>query len=482
MRKIASLLSVLMLLCTLAFGQSRTITGTVNDETGNPIPFATITETGTRNATTATAEGSFSISVKPGSTLTVSSTGFQGQTITPDGNSVNFKLIRTGGQLTEVVVTALGQTRNRDKVGFAATTFRAEDVTRSAPVSALDGLQGKVPGAEISTIGGAGSSSKIILRGYSSVNTSESNQPLIIVDGVPFNNSRLGSFNDFANSGGVDVGNGLNDLNPNDIESISILRGANASSLYGSRAQNGVVIITTKKGRAGKVNIDFNSSTVVSSVGKLPDLQKTWGQGWGALHWKEENGSWGPKMDGRDRLWGSIVDNSRLIKPFSPAKDNIREFYDNGIELNNSLSVRGGSENSTFYFSYGNVYNDGVLPEDVDVYRRNTLALKGSTKAGKFLASASFNYINKAGKTASTDDNDEGASPFEDIIQIPRDHRIIDYKAYHNKFFNVDNFWDPYAANPYFTLFENGTRHSNDRFFGNVELGYDFSKAINLRF
>jgi hypothetical protein len=183
-------------------------------------------------------------------------------------------------------------------------------------------------------------------------------------------------------------------------------------------------------------------------------------------------------MDGRERLWGSIVDNSRLIKPFSPVKNNVRSFYDNGLELNNSLSIRGGNENSTFYFSYGNVYNDGVLPEDRDLYRRNTIALRGSTKANNFLASGSFNYINKAGRTPNSDDNDEGSSTFEDIIEIPRDHHITDFKAINNKFFNVDNFWNPYAANPYFSLFESGNKHQNDRFFGNVELGYDFSKAI----
>jgi hypothetical protein len=118
-------------------------------------------------------------------------------------------------------------------------------------------------------------------------------------------------------------------------------------------------LITTKRGRAGKLSVDFTSSAIFSSVAKLPDFQNVWGQGWNGLHYKEENGSWGPKMDGKDRLWGSRVDNSRLIKPFSPIEDNVRDFYDQGKELNNTIALRGGNENANFYMSYGNVYSMG---------------------------------------------------------------------------------------------------------------------------
>jgi TonB-dependent SusC/RagA subfamily outer membrane receptor len=255
-------LLTLCLLVSFSVWSQRTIRGKVIDANGTPLSGVTVTVRGTNTATQTNPDGTFSISAPQGSTLVFTSVGFLLQEAAVGTNdNVTIALQTQNRELTEVVVTALGQTSRRDKLGYAATTFRADEVTRSAPISALDGLQGKVPGAEISTIGGVGSSSKIILRGYSSLSTTESNQPLIIVDGVPFNNSRLGSFNDFANSGGVDVGNGLNDLNPNDIENISILRGAAASSLYGSRAQNGVVIITTKKGRSGKLNVDFKLGT-----------------------------------------------------------------------------------------------------------------------------------------------------------------------------------------------------------------------------
>ncbi|HEX6180562.1 MAG TPA: SusC/RagA family TonB-linked outer membrane protein [Chitinophagaceae bacterium] len=483
MRK-SILLFVAVLITAAVWAQQRTIKGKVADAKGVPLAGATVSVKGTVTATQTDAEGNFSIQASQGNTLVISNVGFGVLEVKVGAGDVipTITLQTQGSELSEVVVTALGQTRSRDKIGYAASTFKADDVVRSAPVSALDGLQGRVAGADISTIGGQpGSSSKIILRGYSSIGQTSNNQALIVVDGVPFNNSRLGSFNDFLNSGGVDFGNGLNDLNPNDIENITILKGAGATSLYGSRAANGVVLITTKKGKSGRINVDFTSSAIWSTVGKLPDFQNTFGQGWNGQHWKEENGSWGPKMDGTDRLWGSEVDNSRLIKPFSPVDDNVRHFYDMGLETNNSISVRGGTTNANFYFSYGNVYNNGVLPEDADVYRRNTLALRGQVKNDRFLASGSFNYINKAGRTANSDDTEAGSSTFENIIQIPRDFSIVDFKDYNNKFFNVDNYFTPYAANPYFSLFENGNDMQNDRFFGNVELGYDISRAWNVR-
>ena len=255
-------LGVLLLSFVGLWAQQRTIRGKVTDGNGKPLQGVNIQVKGTTNATQTDATGAYSISAVDGSTLVFTMVGFGTQEeLIGQRTEIDLALSQRASELTEVVVTALGQTRNRDKVGYSSTSFRADDIVRSAPISALDGLQGRVAGADMSTIGGQpGASSRIIIRGYNSIG-GQSNQALIVVDGVPFNNSRLGSFNDFANNGGVDFGNGLNDLNPNDIENITILKGAAASSLYGSRAQNGVVLITTKKGRAGKVSVDFTSSS-----------------------------------------------------------------------------------------------------------------------------------------------------------------------------------------------------------------------------
>jgi TonB-linked SusC/RagA family outer membrane protein len=483
MKKLLLLIVAIIYMSSVVFAQRRTISGKVTDANGKPLQGVTVSVKGGTARTQTDATGAFTIQdISDGNTIVFTSVGLNALEV-PVGQRTDFDIVmnQKATELTEVVVTALGQTRSRDKIGYSSQTFRSEDVVRSAPVSALDGLQGRIAGADISTIGGQpGSSSKVIVRGYASIG-GQSNQALIVVDGVPFNNSRLGSFNDFANSGGVDFGNGLNDINPNDIDNITVLKGAAATSLYGSRAQNGVVLITTKKGRAGKISIDFSSSSVWSTVAKLPDFQNTFGQGWSGQHWKEENGSWGPKLDNVERLWGSTVDNSRLIKPYSAVEDNVRHFYDMGTEFNNNISIRGGNETSNFFLSYGNVQSNGILPGKTDQIQRHTLSLRGLTRANKFLASGSFNFITKNGSTANTNDDEAGSSTFENIIQIPRDFNMVDFKDYNNKFFNVDNYFTPYAANPYFSLFENGNELVNNRFFGNVEVGYDISKVFNIR-
>lgn len=480
MRKFLTGLLALMFLCINAFSQTLEVTGRVTDANGAPVPKASIRIKGSKTGVSADNNGTFKISAKPGSTLVISAVGFREQEVAAAAN-VNISLSSADNNLREVVVTALGASRSREKLGYSATTFRSDDINRTAPVSVLDGLQGKVAGADISNVGGQpGTSSKLVLRGYGAI--AGNNQALVVVDGIPFNNSRPGSSsNIFAGDKGVDFGNGLNDINPNDIESISFLKGAAATSLYGSRAQAGAVIITTKKGRSGKLKVDFNSSAVFSSIGKIPTFQNTWGQGWNGQHYKEENGSWGPKLDGTERLWGSTVDNSRLIKPFSAQSNNVRDFYDQGLELNNSISIRGGTDNANFYFSYGNVNSDGIIPGSSDVYNRNTISVRGQVKSDRFSLSSSLNYINKQAKTVSSNDDASGSSTFENIIQIPRDFVITDFKDYNNKFFNVDNYFTPYAANPYFSINENGNKLNNDRFFGNVELGYKFTDWLDLK-
>src|SRR5215203_344594 len=475
-----------IVLSVQVFAQGRAIAGRVTDAQGRPVPYATVSVKGTSTTVSADENGNFTIQAAPNATLVFSASGFQG-TETNIGSHITVNgTLGNQAALSEVVVTALGPTRSREKIGYAATTFRSDEVVRTAPVSPLDGLQGRVAGADISTMGGQpGASSKIILRGY--ISLQGSNQALIIVDGVPFNNSRLGSGsrgpeNVLNAQGGTDFGNGLNDLNPNDIENITILKGAAATSLYGSRAQNGVVLVTTKKGRAGELRVDVSSSAMFSSVGRLPAWQNGWGQGWNGEHWKEENGSWGPRLDGRERLWGSEVDNSRLIKPYTALEDNVRDFYDLGTEFNNSVSLRGGNDNANFFFSYGNVSSNGIIPTDADSYKRNTISLRGQLKASdRFTISSSLNYINKNGKTVSSDDDAAGSSTFENILQIARDIPIVDFKDYKNKFFNINNYFTPYASNPYFSLFENGNQMRSDRFFGNVDLNYKLSNVFNIQ-
>src|SRR4030095_2859022 len=414
------LLSIIaVLFSTLAMAQTRTITGRVADNKGNPVSFATITETNTKNVATADEQGNFSLTIKV-SSLTISAVNLQEKTITVKGTIADIILERAEGQLQEVVVTALGQTKSKSKVGYSATTFNSETISRAAPVSPLDALQGKVAGADISHLGGPGSSTKVVLRGYGVI-AGGTTQPLYVIDGVPLSDSRFGSNNN------NDFGNSSGDVNPSDIESITVLKGTEAAALYGSTAKNGVILITTKRGRAGKLKIEYNGSANFSNVGRLPELQKTFGQGWSGVFILSENGSWGPKLDGKNRLWGSIVDNSQLLKPFSFVKDNVRDFYNTGTEYNNTISLSGGSEVTSFYFSYGNVTSDGVLPTQSDYLQRNTFALRTNSKFNNFTLNSSFNYINKKINAPYTGQaGSDGASLFSEILQIPVDIKISD--------------------------------------------------------
>jgi len=241
-------------------------------------------------------------------------------------------------------------------------------------------------------------------------------------------------------------------------------------------------MITTKRGRPGKLKVEYNGSVNFSKVGKLPDFQKTFGQGWSGTFVLSENGSWGPKLDGKERLWGSIVDNSQLLKPFTFIDDNMRDFYDIGTEYNNTVALSGGSDVTSFYFSYGNVTSNGVIPSNSDNLQRNSFALRTNSKFNKFTINSSFNYVNRKMNAPFTGQGvSAGTSTFENILQIPVDIKISDFRDYKNKFFNIDNYFTPYAENPYYPLYENRNSQNSDRFFGNVDLGYKFTNELSAQ-
>ncbi|HSB91952.1 MAG TPA: TonB-dependent receptor, partial [Flavitalea sp.] len=204
---------------------------------------------------------------------------------------------------------------------------------------------------------------------------------------------------------------------------------------------------------------------------------------WDAQDWLSENGSWGPRLDGQNRVWGALVENSQLLKPYRAVEDNVRDLYETGSEFNNSVSVSGGNENSTFMLSYGNIYSNGIIPTDNDSYRRNTLSLRGTTRYKGFSAEASMNYVNRSQRFVETGQSASGigSSFFEQILQIPVDIPIADLRDYKNLYFNVDNYFTPFAENPYYTLMENGARAGNDRFYGSVNLNYKASNWLSFQ-
>lgn len=458
------------------------VTGRVTNNKGEAVSYATVRVKGSKTSVVADVDGVFRIKASPGQTLIVTAATYvSGEaTVTAQGN-VDVILRVQDAALSEVVVTALGQSKNKAKVGYATTSFNSETISRASPVSILDGLQGKIAGADISSVSGTpGGSTKVVLRGYGIIGGGN-NQPLYVIDGVPLSDAL---FNDAATGGNgpalSDYGNGSTDINPNDIENITVLKGTAASALYGTQAKNGAIMITTKKGRTGKMRVDFSSTYNISEVGKLPTYQKEFGQGWGGTFILSENGSWGPKLDGKMRPWGATVDNSQLIKPFS--YQSLRKFFDKGTESNNNISISGGNDKTTYYFSYGNVFSDGILPGSNDKLQRHTFALRTNSTYNNLTISTSFNYINRSLNTPPKFSlSPFGNDVYSQIWQLPVDMPISDFRDYNNKFFNVDNYFTPYAENPYYDLFENGGNQKSDRFFGKLDLSYRFTNAFSAQ-
>ena len=311
MRKIVLSIFAVLMLCLSATAQNQRITGTVTDPDGAPAIGVTVSVVGTTVATTTNGNGEYTISAPKNASLEFSYVGMQTQTVAVAGRtSIDVVLQNDATQIDDVIVTATGMTRSEKTLGYAATKVSSEELISGKSSEVMLGLMGKVPGVNITQTGGTGTSQKVVVRGYSSI--SSSNQPLYVIDGSPVNNSFSGSA-DLNNS--IDFGTQANDINPEDVESITVLKGASATALYGSRAANGVIMITTKKGKAGdKVQAIFNSSVMAIENLRTPQYQQSFGQGWeydfdgfgglggtsyfGAFS-DTENGSWGPKLDGR---------------------------------------------------------------------------------------------------------------------------------------------------------------------------------------
>ncbi len=486
MKKLTLLMALLFAIGMVLHSQEVQVKGKVtSSEDGSALPGASVIVKGTQVGTVTDGEGNFVVKVPSGATtLVVSFVGMKTQEVDIAGRQVVDVVLQPEViGMEEVVVTALGIKRSEKALGYSAVTIGSDDIAQTRTNSLMNSLQGKIAGVSITSNSGApGASTKVIIRGFSSI--TGNNEPLYVVDGVPVNNTRNTLYadnNDVSRT--QDFGNRANDINPDDIESVTILKGA-AAALYGSRAANGVIMITTKQGKKGdKFKVEYNGSATFSEPLRLPQLQNWFGQGWNGSFKYEENGSWGPKFDGKLRLWGNVVDNSQQLKPYVAQKNNLRDFFDVGKGYNNSIAISGGKDNATFYLSYGNVRDDGIVPTDADSYNRNSLMLKGSYSDNRLTANAALNYINKKQKfvTQGQGSGDGGATLYQDLMQIPRDFSIVDLKDYKNKFNNLDNYFTPYADNPYFIINENGNKWNEDRILPSITLDYklfDWISAI----
>lgn len=375
---------MLMLLCTLALGQTRTVTGTVRDESGNPVPFATITEAGTQNATTADESGNFSINIKPNARLSVTAAGHQAQTVTPSGNTLNLVLSR-GGQLQEVVVTSLGIRRTEKSLGYSVSQVDPEALVQKSEPDLLKGLQGKVAGVDIRAAQGTpGAAPRIQIRGNNSF--TGNSQPLIVVDGIPYSNDQVLTSNQVSGGGGYS--SGIGNLDPNDIASMTVLKGSSAAALYGSRASNGVLVITTKSGSAARskkgFEVNVKSSFSIEKIANLPEFQNSYGAG-SNLGYSNSNGSWGPPFRSRDSIpaWGTYKSAYPELFPsdsvaYRAYPDNVESIFETGTIYENSIGFSGGDEKGSVALTASHLSHKGYVPHSS--YRRVNIGLGGATK------------------------------------------------------------------------------------------------------
>jgi TonB-linked SusC/RagA family outer membrane protein len=451
------------------------VRGTVVDETGEPVIGATIQIKGTGRGTTTDLDGNFQLSAPEDGVLIISFVGYRPQEI-PVTASPRIVLVEDTELLDEVVVTALGLTREKKTLGYGVTSISGDEISSAQTINPMQALSGKVAGLDVSSAANPGGTQNIAIRGFSSFGN---NQPLYVVDGVPITNAQNRSGTNLNSQ--ADFGSGINALNPNDIENITVLKGSAASALYGSRAAQGVIMITTKSGRntGGELLVTYDGSVTVQQVGRIPTEQTMFGQGWSGDRALDENGNWGAPFDGKDRVWGNIVDNSQQIKPYVYLKNRIRDFYDFGIGYNNSVSATGGNDNTQFHASISQNFIDGPIPTDDDSYKRYTIASSGSHKQNKFTISTSINFSSERNEASPTGQDN---SIYRSLNEIATDISIVDLKDLNNKFNNVDNYFTPYGMNPYHILNIKEAVQTKNKFFGKLQLDYDILDNLKLTY
>lgn len=382
---------ILSLVSVAAIAQNMTIKGKVTDDSGQPLYGVNVAIKGTTKGTITDEKGSYSIDATKGSVITFSYIGFTATSFTiANSNTIDVSLKPEASNLSEVVVTALGISKEARKVGYAVTTIGGDQMVKARETNMAYSMAGRVAGLNISgTNGGSGSSARILLRGMASFTASS---PLIVLNGVPIDNTQRGSAGEW---GGADNGDGISNLNPDDIESLSVLKGASASALYGARAANGVILITTKSGKKGKMSVDYNLNVVGEKAINFTDYQYVYGQG---LNGKRPNNttsalnsgmlSWGEKLDG-----ASYTQFDGKTYPYSAVKDNMNTFYRTGSSVTNSLALSNGNENGSFRLSVANLKNASILRNSgLD---RLTFNFNGTQKFGKLKVDLMTNYIDE---------------------------------------------------------------------------------------
>ena len=469
------LVAGLLLFGPMLTAQNRKISGKVTDDSGTPVPFATITVKSTKQGVAADASGNFSLSAKTGDVLVVSATGFDPiEMKVGTEDDVSIKLGRKATVIDEVIVTAQGIRKRPRELGYSVGKVNTEEITVGRSPQLAQSLSGKVSGLAIYNVDNSVDPQvKVVLRGYRSL--TGNNDALVVVDGIPNASQSV-----------------LALLNPNDIESVTVLKGGQAATLYGSAGVNGAIVVTTKKGKKGKLKAAFSTAVNFEKLSWLPDFQSEYGNGshytagYGTAGWHAdykqrmaenwrpfENQQYGDPYNGEMRIIGRVLeDGSKQIIPYSALSGEREKAWNTGHTLNNQVSFSGGDDNSTYYLSLENNKSEGVVPHDES--SRTSVRLAATKEADKLKAGFNIAYV-QANYDRTTSDF------YFDAINVASHIPISTYKDWqHNKFANPNGFYDDYYNNPYFNADNNRQKYMDANITGNVELNYQLLPWMNL--
>lgn len=468
------MLAVAMFFVTSAAAQTVTVSGTVTDAAGVPLPGVSVYVPNSTAGTTTDVAGAFKLAVKPNTDIEVSYIGYETQTIHIGTSTPPLKITlkEDSEAIEEVVVTALGVTREKKTLGYAIQEVKGEALLESRETNLANALTGKIAGVQITrSSNGPGASSKITLRGNNSL--TGLNQPLIVVDGIPMDNFTGAANNDFWNPS-ADMGNGLQDINPDDVESMTVLKGASAAALYGSRAGNGVILITTKKGRENPgLGITMTGTVTATTTFMRPDVQKEWGQGSQGVYDVTSGSNWGPKIEGQEyQAWNGETRRMRYY-------DNVDGFFDTGVNLQGNVTFSQRYGKTAIYSSLTRMNDQSMIPDAA--LRRTNLMLRGSSTFGKndrWSFDAKVQYIRtRANNRPISGRND--SNYFMTMYTMPNTVDITEFKDRVDE--NKEMIWyNEGGNNPYWMAHYNQNMDVRNRFLMNATIKYNFTDWLNL--
>ena len=473
-------ISGLFLLIVCSLSAQQIVNGTVTDELGAPLPGATISVIGTNDGTTTDFDGNYSITTSNGVELQISYIGYQKQNILVSDEAEFSVSLQPDNELSNVVVTALGISREKKSLGYSVSEISGDQINTIKDYNIANSLVGKVPGLNITQSGAMGSGSRITIRGNNSL--SGNTQALIVVDGVPINADGINTGGDVYESNVS--GGGISDINPNDVETISVLKGPNAAALYGSRAGNGVILITTKRGsQDGKLGVTINTNLTFDDPMFLPDFQNSYGQGTFAAAGTDLVGdwsinSWGSRLDGSQKLY-----YDGTTKPYSAQPNNVSDFFRTATKAVTSISIDKGSEESSLRFSYTNNSSEATL-ENSNLNSHN-FNLRGTAQLSDKLSidtKATFFTQNVKNRASVA-----GQGPIGPAFLMPRNVAIDDLRTYQGQEsavlsdFNVISYGQSgdNTANPFWQLYNDEKDEDRSRFFGFAKINYQFNDWLN---